>query len=106
MEKLPGNYIAGFVDGEGCFAIKFRRDIKYNRPNKPVYFYWDIEFAILLGKTDKEILEKIRDTLTCGRVGNVDKRGSVRYAVNDLNDLVNKIVPFFKSYPLQAKKRF
>jgi len=102
---LPGDYIAGFVDGEGCFALKFRRDVRHDRKNKPVYFSWDIEFAILLKADDKEILELIRDTLDCGRVGNTNKNGAVRYAVNDINDLTNKVAPFFKKYLLRAKKR-
>lgn len=40
---LPGDYIAGFVDGEGCFALKFRRDVRHDRPGNPEYYYWDIE---------------------------------------------------------------
>lgn len=110
MEKLPGDYIAGFVDGEGCFALKFRRDIRHDRGKrsgiKPVYFYWDIEFAIMLREDDQEILKKIQNTFDCGKMGNLDKRGAVRYSVNDINDLSNKIVPFFEKYPLHAKKQF
>jgi len=106
MEKLPGDYIAGFVDGEGCFALKFRRDVRRKRKGSPVYFYWDIEFAILLKGDDKDILEKIRNTLDCGQLGNVDKRGTIRYAVNNLNELRDKVIPFFEQYPLRAKKRF
>lgn len=97
MNELSGDYIAGFVDGEGCFALKFRRDIKYKRKNKPAYFYWDIEFAIMLKGDDKEILERIQNTLNCGKLGNIDKRGTIRYAVNDINDITDKIVPFLKS---------
>lgn len=104
MEKLPGNYIAGFVDGEGCFALKFRRDIRRERKNKPVYFYWDIEFAISLRGDDKEILEKIQKTLDCGKIS-FNKKGDVRYAVNNINDLVDKIVPFFTEHSLYAKKK-
>lgn len=106
MDKLPGDYIAGFVDGEGCFALKFIREIKYNRKNKPEYFYWDIEFAILLRADDKDILANVRDALDCGKVGKPDKRGMVRYAVNDTHDLLYKIAPFFDKYQLHAKKKF
>jgi len=106
VTKLPGDYISGFVDGEGCFALKFIREIKYNRKNKPEYFYWDIEFAILLRADDKEVLESIKNTLDCGKIGQSDKRGMVRYAVNDINDLLYKIVPFFQKYQLHAKKKF
>ena len=105
MGKLPGDYIAGFVDGEGCFALKLRRDIRYERKNKPIYFYWDIEFAIVLRKDDKEILEAIRETLECGKIS-INKYGMARYAVNDINDLMYKIIPFFELYQLHAKKKF
>ncbi len=101
---MPGDYIAGFVDGEGCFALKFRRDIRHERKNKPIYFYWDIEFAIELRGDDVGILEKIRETLNCGRI-NINKHGAARYAVNDINDLSDKIIPFFNKHPLYAKKR-
>lgn len=109
MNRLSGDYIAGFVDGEGCFALKFRKEIKYSRGKrsgiKPIYFYWDIEFAIMLKGDDKEILDKIQATLNCGKVGIIDKRGFVRYSVNNITDLSGKIVPFFQKYPLRAKKR-
>lgn len=105
MEELPGDYIAGFVDGEGCFYINFRRDVRHERKNKPVYFYWTIGFAITLRGDDKEILEKIKTSLNCGRLS-FDKRGQARYEVTDLNDLLSKMVPFFDKYALRAKKRF
>lgn len=104
MNILPGDYIAGFVDGEGCFALKFRRDVRHDRKNSPIYFYWDIEFAIMLRSDDKKILEDICETLNCGRIS-ISKRGTARYAVNDLDDLLYKIVPFFERHQLRAKKR-
>jgi len=106
MEKLSGDYVAGFVDGEGCFALKFRRDVRNDRKNKPVYYYWDIEFAIMLHADDKDILDRIQDALGCGKVGMVDKRGYVRYSITDVGELSGKVIPFFKRYPLQAKKSF
>lgn len=104
MEKLPGDYIAGFVDGEGCFALKFMRSVRHDRPNKPVYFYWGIEFAIVLRADDKDILEKIRYTLDCGAVSPINKAGCARYSVGKWDDLSSKILPFFEKYPLRAKK--
>jgi len=105
VKKIPGDYIAGFVDGEGCFALKFIRSVRHERKNKPVYFYWDIEFAIVLRGDDKNILKQIKETLGCGRIS-VSKRGHVRYSVNDINDLMNIVVPFFRKYRLRAKKQF
>jgi hypothetical protein len=104
MEKLPGDYIAGFVDGEGCFALKFQRLVRRERKNQPEYFYWDVEFAIVLRADDGEILERIRETIRCGRIS-FGKNSQVRYSVNDILDLTEKVVPFFELYSLQAKKR-
>ena len=100
VEKLPGDYIAGFVDGEGCFALKFRKDSCHGRPT---YFRWDIEFILHLKNDDQEILESIQNTLSCGKINH--PKGAVRYAVNDIDHLMKIIVPFFDLYKLHAKKR-
>lgn len=47
-----------------------------------------------------------RDTLSCGKVNEPNKRGIVRYSVTNIKDLLDKIVPFFQNYPLHAKKQF
>ena len=109
MEKLPGDYIAGFVDGEGCFILSFRRDIRHERGKRsgvaPIYFYWEIGFAIVLRADDKDILKKIKDRFGCGTIRE-NKKGHARLQITDINDLSNKIVPFFEKYPLYAKKKF
>jgi len=102
---ISGDYIAGFVDGEGCFALKFRRDIKTERKNSPTYFYWNAEFAICLRKDDEEILRMIKNIFKCGGIS-IDKRGYVRYSVSDITNLVTRVIPFFDLYKLKAKKRF
>ncbi len=105
MEKLSGEYVAGFVDGEGCFALHFRRDVRHERKNKPTYFLWKIQFSIVLREDDIDILKRIKETMECGTVS-VAKRGFARYQVADVADLNNKVVPFFEKNHLQAKKRF
>lgn len=96
-KQLPGDYIAGFVDGEGCFALNFRRDLRSERKNQPDYFYWRAEFAITLREDDKEILYLIKNTLGCGKVHDSNSRGAVRYQVSKFDDLAEKIMPFFKN---------
>ena len=103
-KKLPGNYIAGFTDGEGCFCLKFRRDVRRERKNSPTYFYWSAEFAIAIRNDDVEILKKIKNTLKCGRIS--FSRENARYSVNKIEDLMHIIIPFFRKNRLYAKKRF
>lgn len=100
---MPGDYIAGFVDGEGCFSLRLHKDVKKNRSGTPVYYFWKPEFCIVLRIDDKSILEQILASLNCGRI-TVTKR-FVRYSVQDTRDLITKIIPFFEKFPLRAKKK-
>ena len=47
-DNLPGDYVSGFVDGEGCFYLAYRSENKLNRPNQPKYFRWTPYFASVL----------------------------------------------------------
>lgn len=106
MNKLPGNYIAGFVDGEGCFSLKYRIDKKINKGNGKMrqYFYWGVEFAIVLRADDFLILEQIKTSLECGNITNARRGEQVRYSVQNTRDVINKVIPFFNKYQLRAKK--
>ncbi len=106
MEKIPGDYVAGFVDGEGCFALTFRKDRQKDKITGKVreYFYWKAQFAIVLRPDDATILDLIKNTLDCGLITTKKKGDQVRLSVQDTNDLYNKIIPFFTKHPLRAKK--
>lgn len=93
--RITGDYIAGFVDGEGCFSLSYRKD-------KGKYFYWKVLFAIVLRKDDKEIIKKIHKFLNCGNYILIGEY--VRYQIAEVELLVNKIIPFFEKYPLIGKK--
>jgi len=59
IQKLPGDFIAGLVEGEGCFALTLRRDRHFKRKNIKEYFYWKAQFAMTLRRDDLELLHKI-----------------------------------------------
>lgn len=100
---LNPNYIVGFVDGEGCFCISMNR----NGQRLPEV---RLLFEIELREDDREVLEKIREVLGCGNIYQLNYaryekwRPHVKYKVSNFNDIYTKIIPFFKKYPLQAKK--
>ena len=103
--KLNPHYMAGLVDGEGCFSVTFNRH-KNNR-----LLEVRLLFEIELREDDKEILERVRETLGCGNIYylNYERykkwRPHYKYKVSNLRDITQKIIPFFKKYPLQAKKK-
>lgn len=99
---LPFDFIAGLVEGEGCFSLNFRSDHKKNRSHSPQYFRWHALFAIVLRSDDYALLDQVTETIGCGTVSY--SNGSVRYQVQDTNELLTKIIPFFQLHKLYGKK--
>lgn len=101
---LDPQYVAGFIDGEGCFCISVskHKTLKRRVEVRP-------EFEIELRADDRPILERIQATLGCGAIYdlNYDRYGwrpHVKYKVSNIRDLTQKVVPFFERHHLQAKK--
>lgn len=103
---LNPQYLAGFVDGEGCFSITIN---SRKQPRKGLYVR--LLFEIELREDDKEILEKIQKTLGCGYIYRLDYQKYKKWIphcklkVSNFADIYSKIIPFFRKYPLQGKKK-
>lgn len=101
---LNPHYIVGFVDGEGCFSITVNK----NGNRLPEV---RLIFEIELREDDEPILREIQKTLNCGNIYHLEYaryakwRPHVKLKVSNFTDISTKIIPFFKRYPLQAKKR-
>jgi len=97
-------YITGFVDGEGCFSVTIQR-------SKNVRLGIQIipEFHVSQHQNRTEVLQEIKRVFDCGYIkpndpGNPKDMTSV-YVVRNLDDLLNRVVPFFKRYPLISVKQ-
>ncbi len=101
---LNPHYVVGFVDGEGCFSISFNK----NDGRLPEV---RLMFEIELREDDEQILHEIQKLLGCGNIYHLKYeryakwRPHVKLKVSNFNDISTKIIPFFKKYPPQAKKR-
>jgi len=102
--NLSPYYIAGFVDGEGCFGLQFRKDVRHERRGSPVYYSWKAQFTITARKDEQELFERIKNVFGCGNVYKELDR-EIHYCVSNADDLKNIISPFFKKYHLQGKKK-
>jgi hypothetical protein len=103
---LPPDYIAGFVDGEGCFALKYRANRKFDANGNKLheYFYWSAEFVIVLHPSDQALLEEVRKTLKVGKISLAKTTKQVRYSVQDTKELASIIVPFFREHSMYGRK--
>lgn len=105
MEKINPWYIGGFVEGEGSFGI-----IISKHKTKKLGLDARLSFEIELRGDDRRILEEIRSYLGCGNIYELkyDRYGwmpHAKYSIRRLSDIRDKLVPFFKKYPLRGKKK-
>jgi len=61
--KLPGNYVSGFIDGEGCFTIVISQ-----HKTKKLGVDARLHFQIEVRSDDLPIIQDIQETINCGRI--------------------------------------
>src|SRR3989338_6114082 len=106
QQERPGGitaYISGFVDGEGCFSVTIQKsgNVKLGIQVIP-------EFHVSQHQDRTEVLEVIKKKLDCGYIKPNDyqnpKDQTSVYVVRNIDDLRNKVIPFFKKPPLISIK--
>jgi len=105
---LNPNYIIGLIDGEGSFTVYVKdpdNPKKVERRSKI-----EPRFYIKLVEKDKDILYELKDFFKCGNVyfqrdNRENHQNCYRYEVANREDLIRKIIPFFKKYHLKLKSK-
>jgi hypothetical protein len=93
-----GYYLAGFTDGEGSFNVSFRKRDDYSIP-------WKVSLCFNVSQRDKVILTTFKRYLKCGSLRS-RADGVWYYEVNNLNSIVENVIPFFDHFGfLSAKKK-
>src|SRR3989344_404259 len=98
QERLDELWIVGFVDGEGCFHVALNKLPKMT-------LGWQVlpEFRVVQHQRDEKILQKMKIYFGFGDIctNHGDRK---EFRVRGLENL-NKLVKFFKKYPLQTSKK-
>lgn len=89
--NLNGEWLAGFVSGDGGFGIR-------NRSNGGT-----LVFYITQNKRDVELLKSIARYLGCGNVSPSNK-GTYNLTVQRFLDIYNIVIPFFNTYEIRGEK--
>ena len=93
-----GNWLAGFIDGEGCFAIN-------KAVRKPAYFR--CQFSLRVRLDDAAIVREVHKRLGFGSVFTAKANGptnpSFGWSVSSRPDAL-KLAELLETYPLRAKK--
>lgn len=90
-------WLAGFATAEGCFLINMIRSSAYR-----VGFQVRLVFTISQHTRDKQLMTSLTKYWDCGYI--YDNRGAVDLVISRFKDLDNKILPFFKKYPILGVK--
>ena len=92
-----GYYLAGFTDGEGSFHVVFRKRQDYK-------LLWKISLCFNVAQKDRVVLELFKQHLNCGTLRQ-RRDGVWYYEVNNLNDLLHKVIPFFERFQCLSVKK-
>lgn len=89
-----GNYISGFVDGEGSFVITIKKRQDHT-------LGWQIIFAFSVSQRELYILSQLKKYLGCGTITE-RQDGLHTYAVTNPLALNEKIIPFFEQFRFRS----
>jgi len=97
---LTGEYVRGFVDGEGSFRVLIMR-------GKDARIGWEIamcfQIGLSRGEANLKVLREVKRFFGVGRIYEGEKM--VVYLVQSLKEIIRRIIPFFEEHPLVVKRR-
>ena len=93
-------YFAGFVDGEGCFTVSFS-------PRSTLLVGWEVRpsFSVSQNADRSEVLVLMQQQFGCGSIRPDRSDKTLKYEVRCIDDLVERIIPFFEANPLLSSKQ-
>jgi hypothetical protein len=104
-------WVVGFVDGEGCFSIGFvRQGGGERRKGYATGYQVTHEFVVVQGARSRRALDELQRFFGAGQVAinrrHDDHREDMyRFVVRKRADLLERVIPFFESNPLQTSKQ-
>lgn len=99
LDRIPsdlGNWIAGFVDGEGSFNVPFRRASDRGLP-------WRVSLSFNVSQVGPELPTLLQGAFGIGTVrGRGD--GVFYFEITSVDALEARVFPFFERFPLRGSK--
>jgi len=100
LKSIPqniGNYIAGFVDGEGSFNVSLRKREDHS-------LGWQVILTLNAAHRDKTVLALMKQHLGCGRLQ--ERKDGVHYfVVQNPVAIEERIIPFFEKYSFLSSSK-
>lgn len=98
-KEVEPNWLAGFVEGEGCFFVNVRKSRSHILGETVA-----LRFKITQHTRDAILMENILNFFGCGSCHKNSSGTIIVFSVERLVDLTEKIIPFFDRHPLKGSK--
>jgi hypothetical protein len=101
-ETLSPWQVTGLTDGEGGFYCSI---LKTSSTNGTDRIRVKLEFKVVQKSHSEGVLFKLQNFFSCGTVV-IDNRktDTKKYHVTAINEILNKIIPHFETYPCLTSK--
>ena len=105
LPTVSNEYVVGLTDGEGCFYVNLGSSSRYRAG-----YRIQLHFHLKMQERDRELLEKVRNTIGCGGVYfQKEQRANhcqcYRYTMSAERDIQETVIPFFRKHPLQSASK-
>ena len=96
---LP-SYVAGYVDGEGCFCVSIGRQPR-------IQVGWEVRpsFSVSQNEDRSGLIRLLPHLLGCGYIRRDRSDRTLKFETRSLHELRRSVIPFFQEYPLMSSKR-
>ena len=92
-----GHFLAGFVEGEGSFNVSLRKKSDYK-------VSWQVVLSFNVSQKDPSVLYILKRELGCGII-KTRRDGLHSLDVTNSQELIGKVIPYFKEYSLLSKSK-
>ena len=96
-QTIDPQWLAGFTDGEGYFNIQIHKSSTHSLGERVI-----LTFQVTQHIRDQQLLFCIVKNLGCGKI--YKKGEAFDFRVSKFADITEKIIPFFKKYPIRGVK--
>ena len=100
LRQVPidaGNYIAGFVDGEGSFHVSIRKRNDHR-------LGWQATLTLNVSQNERTIVAFIKRWIGCGNL-QTRKDGVSYYVISNYRAINERVIPFFKRFRFRSEKK-
>ena len=93
-----GDFLAGFVEGEGSFNVSLRRKTDYK-------VSWQVVMSFNVSQKDPTILGILKKELNCGIIKVRKKDLLYSYDVTNPQDIIQRVIPYFQKFSLLSESK-